>query len=126
MKRALSLLSFVAAVVLLAGPALAQNIPAEAQGAAVATSAAKASYFVWVVVTAGFAMAIASAFCAIGQSKAIAMAVEAIGRQPSAAARIQTVMIIGLALIESLAIYVLLIALVLLFVKPFDSSVLGL
>jgi F-type H+-transporting ATPase subunit c len=124
MKKALSVLTTLAAVALTAGPALAQNMPPEA-GASTG-AAAKAYYFIWVVITAGFAMAIASSFCALGQSRAITMAVEAIARQPSAAARIQTVMIIGLALIESLAIYVLLIALVLLFVKPFDSSVLGL
>lgn len=124
MKKVLTLLFALGAVALLAHPALAQGtLPAEAGGMA---AASKANYFVWVVCTAGFAMAIASSFCALGQSKAIAMAVEAIGRQPSAAGRIQTVMIIGLALIESLAIYVLLIALVLLFVKPFDASVLGL
>ena len=38
--------------------------------------------------------------------------------QPGAAARIQTAMIIGLALIESLAIYVLVVAMILLFVQP--------
>jgi F-type H+-transporting ATPase subunit c len=127
MRKALSVVSVLAALAFLAGSAFAQNMsPESAAGASAAPAAAKASYFVWVVITSGFAMAIASAFCAIGQSRAIAMAVEAIGRQPSAAARIQNVMIIGLALIESLAIYVLLIALVLLFVRPFDSSVLGL
>jgi hypothetical protein len=42
-------------------------------------------------------------------------------RQPGAAARIQTAMIIGLALIESLAIYTLVIAIILLFANPFKS-----
>ena len=37
---------------------------------------------------------------------------------PGAAARIQTAMIIGLALIESLAVYVLVVAMILLFVQP--------
>ena len=53
-----------------------------------------------------------------GQGKAIAAAVDAMARQPGAAARIQTAMIIGLALIESLAIYVLVVAMILLFVQP--------
>jgi F-type H+-transporting ATPase subunit c len=44
--------------------------------------------------------------------------VDAIARQPGAAARIQTAMIIGLALIESLALYVFVIAAILLFVQP--------
>ena len=64
-------------------------------------------------------MAIGSAAAALAQGKAIAAALEGITRQPSAAGRIQTTMIIGLAMIESLAIYVLLIALILFFANPF-------
>ena len=70
------------------------------------------------VVVAGFAMAFAAGLCALGQGRAIASAVDAMARQPGAAARIQTAMIIGLALIESLAIYVLVVAMILLFVQP--------
>jgi len=60
---------------------------------------------------------IAAGLCGLGQGRAVASAVDAMARQPGAAARIQTAMIIGLALIESLAIYTLVIALILLFVK---------
>ena len=70
------------------------------------------------VIAAGLGMAIASGLCALGQGRATAAAVDAIGRQPGAAARIQTAMIIGLALIESLALYVFVIAAILLFVQP--------
>lgn len=73
------------------------------------------------IITGGFAMAIASAAAAIGQGKAIVAALDGIARQPNAAARIQVAMIIGLALIESLAIYVLLISLIVFFVKPFGG-----
>jgi F-type H+-transporting ATPase subunit c len=73
------------------------------------------------IITGGFAMAIASAAAAIGQSRAIVAALEGIARQPTAAPRIQVAMIIGLALIESLAIYVLLISLIVFFVKPFGG-----
>jgi F-type H+-transporting ATPase subunit c len=73
------------------------------------------------IITGGFAMAIASAAAAIGQGRAIVAALNGIARQPSAAPRIQVAMIIGLALIESLAIYVLLISLIVLFAKPFGS-----
>ncbi|HEY3284141.1 MAG TPA: ATP synthase F0 subunit C [Armatimonadota bacterium] len=45
---------------------------------------------------------------ALGQGKIGAAAMEGIARQPEAAGRLQTAMIIGLALIESLVIYVLL------------------
>ena len=70
------------------------------------------------VVAAGLGMAIAAGLCGLGQGRAIASAVEAMGRQPAAAARIQLAMIIGLALIESLAIYMLVVAIILLFVQP--------
>jgi F-type H+-transporting ATPase subunit c len=70
------------------------------------------------VIAAGVGMAIAAGLCGLGQGRAVASAVDAMARQPGAAARIQTAMIIGLALIESLAIYVLVVAMILLFVQP--------
>jgi len=73
------------------------------------------------IITGGFAMAIASAIAALAQGRAIGAALDGIARQPNAAPRIQVAMIIGLALIESLAIYVLLIALIIFFVKPFGG-----
>jgi F-type H+-transporting ATPase subunit c len=69
------------------------------------------------VIAAGIGMAIAAGLCGLGQGRAVASAVDAMARQPGAAARIQTAMIIGLAGIEALAIYTLVIALILLFVK---------
>lgn len=93
-----------------------------APGVALAQAAAEAGGRSWIgayaVLVAGFAMAFAAGLCALGQGKAIASAVDAMARQPGAAARIQTAMIIGLALIESLAIYVLVVAMILLFVQP--------
>jgi F-type H+-transporting ATPase subunit c len=70
------------------------------------------------VIAAGIGMGIASGLCGLGQGRATAGAVDAIARQPGAATRIQTAMIIGLALIESLALYVFVIAAILLFVQP--------
>lgn len=70
------------------------------------------------VLAAGLGMALASGLCGLGQGRATASAVEAMSRQPGAAGRIQTAMIIGLALIESLALYVFVIAAILLFVQP--------
>lgn len=64
---------------------------------------------IWVPVTAGFAMAIASGLCALGQGKAVAGACEGIARNPSAFPAIRFALIFGLALIESLALYVLVI-----------------
>ena len=64
---------------------------------------------VWVPVTAGFAMAIASGLCALGQGKAVAGACEGIARNPGAFPLIRFALIFGMALIESLALYVLVI-----------------
>ena len=64
----------------------------------------------WGAVSAAFVLGIAAAAGAIGQSRAIASACEGIARNPSAAPAIRLSMIIGLALIESLVIYALVIA----------------
>lgn len=61
-------------------------------------------------ISAALAIAIAASFGAISQSKAAAAALEGIGRNPGAAGKVQTPMIIALALIESLVIYALVIA----------------
>lgn len=54
-------------------------------------------------------MAIASGLCGLAQGKAVASATEAVARNPGAAATIQTLMILGLAFIESLALFTLVI-----------------
>lgn len=59
--------------------------------------------------SAAFAMAIASGLCGLAQGKAIASSVEGMARNPGAAKAIQLAMLIGLAFIESLALYTLLI-----------------
>ena len=59
---------------------------------------------------AGIAIGVAAMGCGIGQGLAAFAALQGIARNPSAAGKIQTPMIIGLALIESLCIYALVIA----------------
>ena len=88
------------AVVLVAAPAFAQGEPA---GAAAAVD------LKWVWITSGFSMAIASAVCGLAQAKATAAAAEGLARNPSARPGIQLTLILGLALIESLALYTLVI-----------------
>lgn len=63
----------------------------------------------WVPIAAGFSMAFASGICALGQGKATAAAAEALARNPAARPGIQLSLILGLALIESLALYTLVI-----------------
>jgi F-type H+-transporting ATPase subunit c len=60
---------------------------------------------------AGFAIAIAAAGGALGQARGLAAALEGIARNPGASGKLVTPMIIGLAMIESLVIYALVIAL---------------
>jgi F-type H+-transporting ATPase subunit c len=72
-------------------------------------------YLAALALGAGFCVPVAVLSAALGQGRAGAAGIEGIARQPEAAGRIQTAMIIVLALIESLVIYALLIALILLF-----------
>lgn len=66
-------------------------------------------YFIALAIVVGLGLPIAVLSAALGQGKAAAAALEGIARQPEAAGKIQVAMIIGLALIESLVIYALLI-----------------
>ena len=59
----------------------------------------------WVVITAGFSMAIASAGCGYAQGRASAAASEAMARNPGASKMIQNMLILALVLIESMALY---------------------
>jgi F-type H+-transporting ATPase subunit c len=63
----------------------------------------------WVPISAGFSMAIASGLCGLAQAKAVASAAEGMARNPGAAAAIRFALLLGLVLIESLALYTLVI-----------------
>jgi F-type H+-transporting ATPase subunit c len=91
-------------LVMAAGSVFAQAAPF------VPTDHPQAGVVRWGVIGAAFVLGLAAAAGAIGQSRAIAASVEGIARNPSAAPAIRLAMIIGLALIESLVIYALLIA----------------
>ena len=65
-------------------------------------------YLGMLALAVGLGLPIAAFGGALGQGRAAAAALEGIARQPEAAGRIQTAMIISLALIESLVIYALL------------------
>ncbi len=62
-----------------------------------------------VPIGAGVGMAIAAGLCGLGQGKATASAVEAVARNPGARAPIQLLLVLGLALIESLTLFTLVI-----------------
>lgn len=67
------------------------------------------SYKGYVAIAAGIGFAIAVFGGAIGQSRVASAACEGAARNPGASARIQTMMILGLALIESLVLFALLV-----------------
>ncbi len=69
----------------------------------------------YLVLAVGIGMAIASAGGAIGQGRGMASAMEGIARNPSVSGKLITGMLIGLAMIESLVIYTLVIELLLYF-----------
>lgn len=85
--------------------------------AAFAQEGIKAGPSAWALfIGAGLAIGLAALGTGLGMGRAVGGAVEGISRNPGAGNRILTVMIIGLALIESLAIYALVVALILLLV----------
>ena len=63
----------------------------------------------WVAITSGFSMAFASGICGLAQGRAIAAACEGLARNPGAGAPIRFALLLGLVLIESLALYTLFI-----------------
>jgi F-type H+-transporting ATPase subunit c len=73
----------------------------------------------------GMALTVAAVVGAFAQMKAITNAADNIGRNPAAADSIRTLVIIGLAFIESLVIYVLLVDLILFFITWGKFSVIG-
>jgi len=94
-NRRLAFLLLTLVVFCLASPVFAQ--------APVAAPASNTQQ--WVVITSGFAMAIASGICGLAQGRATAAAAEGMARNPAATAAIRFALILGLALIESLALY---------------------
>jgi len=64
---------------------------------------------------AGFGVAIAAIGGAMSQARGLTSALDGIARNPAASGKIVTPMIIGLAMIESLVIYALLVSLLLVF-----------
>ncbi len=101
-KLAPAALAFVAAFLV--------PLAAFAQVANEKMGASKYDVKMWAAVGAGFAVGLGVLGGAMGQGKAAAAALEGISRNPGAAARIQTPMILGLALIESLVLLSFVIA----------------
>jgi F-type H+-transporting ATPase subunit c len=85
------------------------------------------------VIMIGIASIVAAALCmgvgalgpALAEGKAVAQALAAIAQQPDESATISRTLLIGLAMIESIAIYCFVIAIVLIFANPFWNYVIS-
>lgn len=71
------------------------------------------------IITAGLTIAIGSVGPALGEGRAVATALTALAQQPDAAATITRTLFVGLAMVESVAIYCFVVSMILLFANPF-------
>jgi F-type H+-transporting ATPase subunit c len=71
------------------------------------------------IITAGLTIAIGSIGPAFGEARAVAQALSAIAQQPDEAATITRTLFVGLAMIESTAIYCYVVTMILIFANPF-------
>ena len=71
------------------------------------------------IITAGLTIAIGSIGPAFGEARAVATALTALAQQPDASATITRTLFVGLAMIESVAIYCFVVSMILIFANPF-------
>jgi len=83
----------------------------------------------WLTVTsvaaAGIVMAVGAVGAAIGESRMGAAAMDALARQPDESASITRTLFVSLAMVESTAIFCLVVSLILLFANPFTGGAAG-
>jgi F-type H+-transporting ATPase subunit c len=77
------------------------------------------------IAAAALCMAIGSSGPALGEGKAIAQALGSIAQQPDESGTISRTLFIGLAMIESIAIYCFVISVILIFANPFWNHVIA-
>jgi F-type H+-transporting ATPase subunit c len=94
-----------------------------AEPGAAGGSAGLGGFFSYAVLAAGFGIGIAAFGTGIGQGLAVKSAVEGIARNPEASGKITVTMLIGLAMIESLCIYALVVALIILYAYPMAKPI---
>ena len=116
MKKTVSFILLALCLVFLLAPAVFAE---ESATAAASPADAKLKYYGIAALACGIAIGAAAFGTGIGQGLGLKGATEGIARNPGASGKITTTLIIGLAMIESLAIYALVVALILLFVNPF-------
>lgn len=91
----------------------------EAAAAAGSAANSKIYYYAIAALGCGLAIGLAALGAGIGQGIGLSKACEGVARNPGVSGKITTTLIIGLAMIESLAIYALVVVLIILFMNPF-------
>ena len=77
------------------------------------------------IITAGLTIAIGSIGPAFGEARAVASALAALAQQPDASATITRTLFVGLAMVESVAIYCFVVSMILIFANPFWNHVIA-
>ena len=77
------------------------------------------------IVTAGITIGIGGIAPALGQGRAVATALTSLAQQPDASATITRTLFVGLAMIESVAIYCFVVSMILIFANPFWNHVIA-
>ena len=103
MKKFRMIMWSVVGVLAAAAPVLAQAADAGKEGSLV---------YGYKAIAAGIGFGVAAGLAGLGQAKVAAAAAEGAARNPGASNKIQTIMILGLALIESLVLFMLLVVFV--------------
>jgi F-type H+-transporting ATPase subunit c len=77
------------------------------------------------IITSGFTIAIGCVGPALGEGRAVATALSALAQQPDASGTITRTLFVGLAMIESTAIYCFVVSMILIFANPFWNYVIS-
>jgi F-type H+-transporting ATPase subunit c len=77
------------------------------------------------ILSAGLTIALGCMAPALGEGRAVAVALSSLAQQPDASATITRTLFVGLAMIESLAIYCFVVSMILIFANPFWTHVIA-
>jgi F-type H+-transporting ATPase subunit c len=75
------------------------------------------------IFTAGLTIGLGSIAPALGEGRAVSTALSSLAQQPDAATTITRTLFVGLAMIESIAIYCFVVSMILIFANPFWNHV---
>jgi F-type H+-transporting ATPase subunit c len=118
MKKKLGIILLALAMLWILAPVC---LAAEGAAAETAGKSSNTLYYALAALGCAIGMGIAAFGTGIGQGIGLGAACQGVARNPGAAGKITTTLIIGLAMIESLAIYALVVVLILIFVNPFGK-----